>query len=327
MSNMDTPLIPNYPRKQIWAVGGGKGGTGKTVVSASIGILLAKAGNRVIIIDADLGGANLHTCLGIRHPSTTIADFLLKKVTSLDELLLETPIKNLRLISGANDFLTIANIPFAQKQKLIRYIRNLNSDYVILDLGAGTSFNVLDLFLISDSNILVVMPEPTSVENAYRFIKCAILRRLNNALNNSKFQDIFRLATEARGNESVKTLYDLLERVKHIDSSVAVDLEKKINTFSPKLIVNQVRENDNISLGSSIKDITKKYLGVELDYSGYIPYDEKVSESIKRFKPLVTEYPSCSAALCMNLTMKRLLDGSKLSGGQEEVEENRNEEA
>ncbi len=311
MSQTDTPLIPDYSSKQIWAVGGGKGGTGKTVVTASIGILLAKAGKKVIIIDADLGGANLHTCLGIRHPSTTIADFLLKKVPSLDELLIETPIKNLSLISGANDFLTIANIPFAQKQKLIRYIKNLPSDYIILDLGAGTSFNVLDLFLISDSNILVVMPEPTSVENVYRFIKCAILRKLNNALNNSRFQDIFRLAAEARGNESVKTLYDLLERVNQMDSLVAADLEKKINTFSPKLIVNQVKENDNITLGSSIKDITKKYLGVDLDYSGYIPYDEKVSESIKRFKPLVMEYPNSSASLCMNLTMKKLLNGRK----------------
>src|SRR3989338_5798692 len=133
---MNMPLIPDYPKKQIWAVGGGKGGTGKTVVAASIGILLAKAGKRVIIIDADLGGANL---------------------------------------------------PFAQKQKLMRYIKNLDSDYVILDLGAGTSFNVLDLFLMSDFNILVAMPEPTSVENVYRFIKSVILRRLNNSLNNSRF--------------------------------------------------------------------------------------------------------------------------------------------
>jgi flagellar biosynthesis protein FlhG len=314
---MNMPLIPDYPKKQIWAVGGGKGGTGKTVVAASIGILLAKGGSRVIMIDADLGGANLHTCLGIKHPSTTIADFLLKKANSLDELLLETPIKNLKLISGANDFLTIANIPFAQKQKLIRYIKNLNSDYVILDLGAGTTFNVLDLFLISDSNILVVMPEPTSVENVYRFIKSAILRRLNNALNNSRFQDIFKLAAEARGNESVKTLYDLLGRVEQMDSAIASDLKKNIRAFSPKLIVNQVRENDNITLGSSIKDITKKYLGVDLDYSGYIPYDEKVSESIKRFKPLVTEYPNCSASLCMNLAMKKLLNGSKSYNGGE----------
>ena len=311
------PLIPDYPKKQIWAVGGGKGGTGKTVVAASIGILLAKAGKRVIIIDADLGGANLHTCLGIRHPSTTIADFLLKKVNSLNELLLDTPIKNLRLISGANDFLTIANIPFAQKQKLMRYIKNLDSDYVILDLGAGTSFNVLDLFLISDSNILVAMPEPTSVENVYRFIKSVILRRLNNSLNNSRFQDIFRLAAEARGNESIKTLYDLLERVEQMDSSIASDLKKKVNTFSLKLIMNQIKENDNITLGSSIKDITKKYLGVDLDYSGYIPYDEKVSESIKMFKPLVIEYPNCSASLCMNLTMKRLLNSSKPFNGEE----------
>ena len=311
------PLTSDYPKKQIWAVGGGKGGTGKTVVAASIGILLAKAGKRVIIIDADLGGANLHTCLGIRHPSTTIADFLLKKVNSLNELLLDTPIKNLRLISGANDFLTIANIPFAQKQKLMRYIKNLDSDYVILDLGAGTSFNVLDLFLMSDFNILVAMPEPTSVENVYRFIKSVILRRLNNSLNNSRFQDIFRLAAEARGNESIKTLYDLLERVEQMDSSIASDLKKKVNTFSLKLIMNQIKENDNITLGSSIKDITKKYLGVDLDYSGYIPYDEKVSESIKMFKPLVIEYPNCSASLCMNLTMKRLLNSSKPFNGEE----------
>src|SRR3989338_236170 len=299
---MNMPLIPDYPKKQIWAVGGGKGGTGKTVVAASIGILLAKAGKRVIIIDADLGGANLHTCLGIRHPSTTIADFLLK---------------NVKLISGANDFLTIANIPFAQKQKLMRYIKNLDSDYVILDLGAGTSFNVLDLFLMSDFNILVAMPEPTSVENVYRFIKSVILRRLNNSLNNSRFQDIFRLAAEARGNESIKTLYDLLERVEQMDSSIASDLKKKVNTFSLKLIMNQIKENDNITLGSSIKDITKKYLGIDLDYSGYIPYDEKVSESIKMFKPLVIEYPNCSASLCMNLTMKRLLNSSKPFNGEE----------
>ena len=145
MSQTDTPLIPDYSSKQIWAVGGGKGGTGKTVVTASIGILLAKAGKKVIIIDADLGGANLHTCLGIRHPSTTIADFLLKKVPSLDELLIETPIKNLSLISGANDFLTIANIPFAQKQKLIRYIKNLPSDYIIRWEVLNISYKLLFL--------------------------------------------------------------------------------------------------------------------------------------------------------------------------------------
>ncbi|MEK6590502.1 MAG: AAA family ATPase [Nitrospinota bacterium] len=309
MSQTDIPSIPDYSKKKIWAIGGGKGGTGKTIIASSIGILLARAGNNVIIIDADLGGANLHTCLGIRYPRTTIADFLLKKKASFEDLLIETQIKNLRFVSGANDFLTIANIPYLQKQKLIKNIKNLPADYIILDLGAGTSFNVLDLFLISDCSILIVIPEPTSVENVYRFIKCAILRRLNNSLNSSRFQDIVRLASEAREKESIKTLYDLLERIYKIDSSVASDLEKKIDTFSPKLVVNQSRENDNVMLGNSIKDITKKYLGVVLDYAGYIPYDEKVSESIKKFKPLIIEYPNCSASIYLNLTMKKLLNG------------------
>lgn len=310
----------DYPQKQIWAIAGGKGGTGKTFVAASMGILLAKTGSKVIIIDADLGGANLHTCLGIKYPRFTIADFLLKKVALMEDLLIETPINNLKLISGANDFLTIANISYTQKQKLIKHIKALHSDYIILDIGAGTSFNALDLFLISDCGILLVIPEPTSIENVYRFIKCAILRKLAASLNNSEFKDLVKLAAASRENESIKTLYGLFETAAYRDSSVANELEKKISDFSPKLIVNQIRGDDSITLGDSMKDITRKYLSVNLDYLGYIPYDEKVSESIKRFNPFITEYPNCNTSICMNMVLKKLLNS-----GQQSMNKNTNE--
>ena len=67
--------------KLIWAVGGGKGGTGKTLLTANMGIELARSDRKVLLIDADLGGANLHTCLGISNAKITLGDFLLKEKT------------------------------------------------------------------------------------------------------------------------------------------------------------------------------------------------------------------------------------------------------
>ncbi|MEK6546091.1 MAG: AAA family ATPase [Nitrospinota bacterium] len=311
MSQIDMPLFPLPHQKQIWAVGGCKGGTGKTIVTVSLGILLSRLGHRVVLIDTDLGGANLHTCAGIRYPAKTISDFLLKKTNSLEDLLTETSIENLKIISGANDSLTIANLPHVQKLKLIHHIRRLPADYIILDLGAGTSFNVLDIFLMADSGIVVITPEPTSVENVYRFIKSAILRKISNYLSDLKYNDILKEAVASKENGPLNSIRDLVEKINRIDSSISASLEEKISSFYPKVIINQVRANDNMMLGMSIKDIANKYLGVNLDYVGYIPYDETVHESVKRFKPLIIEYPNCSVSLCMSLTLKKLLNGKE----------------
>src|SRR5439155_22079763 len=101
-----------------------------------------------------------------------------KRVEKLDDVAVATGIERLRLISGARDVLDAANPRHAEKQKLLRHIRSLDADYVVVDLGAGTGFNVLDFFLLADVGVVVLLPEPTSIENAYRFIKAAFFRRL-----------------------------------------------------------------------------------------------------------------------------------------------------
>ena len=93
---------------------------------------------------------------------------------------METGFPRLRLISGASDFLGAANIKYQQKVRVLNRIRALDVDIVLIDLGAGTSFNILDFFLISDLGMLTVVPEPTSIENGYRFIKSALYRRLRS---------------------------------------------------------------------------------------------------------------------------------------------------
>ena len=63
----------------MWTIGGGKGGIGKSLFTANVGITLAQMGNRVCVIDADLGGANLHSCLGVTQPMATLDDFMTRQ--------------------------------------------------------------------------------------------------------------------------------------------------------------------------------------------------------------------------------------------------------
>src|SRR5512136_2127644 len=95
--------------KVIWTIGGGKGGSGKSFITANIGICLSKLGVRVILIDADLGGANLHTLLGISPPALSLSDFLKRRVSNLCDILIPTSIPNLQLLSGAQDLLNASD--------------------------------------------------------------------------------------------------------------------------------------------------------------------------------------------------------------------------
>src|SRR6185295_16789364 len=73
------PATSARPRRQVWSVGGGKGGIGKSLITASVGYQLARMGRKVVLVDADLGGANLHTCLGLSGPALTLGDFICRR--------------------------------------------------------------------------------------------------------------------------------------------------------------------------------------------------------------------------------------------------------
>ena len=155
------------PEPCIWAIGGGKGGVGKSVLTSSLGIALANTGQRCAVVDVDLGGANLHTLLGVPRPARTLSHFVRGEVASLEEILCPTSVRNLSIVSGSSALLEMANVKHAHKEKLLRHVRKLDVDHVLLDLGAGSAFNVLDFFVAARRAVVVVIPEPTSFENAY----------------------------------------------------------------------------------------------------------------------------------------------------------------
>ncbi len=297
--------------KTVWAIGGGKGGSGKSFVAANVGVCLSQMGLRVILIDADLGGANLHTILGVPAPALSISDFLKKRVMQLQEVLLPTSIPNLQLLTGAQDLLNTADSNSFKRQKLFRSIRGLESDVTIVDLGAGTSLSILDFFLMSDGRILVVTPEPTSVENAYLFLKSALYRNLRPLAHSPEVKRVIDEAMDRKNEMGIQTPYDLIDAVRRIDTEAAVRLENEVEVFQPNLIMNQVRSQQDIDMGFSMRSACRKYFGLQMHYLGYISHDPDVSHSIRRRKPLVLENPQSRAARCISEI------AVKLSGSRE----------
>ena len=122
---------------KVIAVGGAKGGIGKSIFAANLGVYLSTLGLKVVLADLDLGGANLHLYLGRRMAKgRNLNDFLKGRVGRLDEIATHTDYGPL-LIGGDGSELGIANIHFARKLKLLKALRKIEADYVVLDLGGG----------------------------------------------------------------------------------------------------------------------------------------------------------------------------------------------
>ncbi|MBN1673283.1 MAG: tetratricopeptide repeat protein [Kiritimatiellae bacterium] len=293
---------------QIIPVGGGKGGAGKSVVSANLAICLAQAGRRVVAVDVDLGGANLHTLFGLRTTDRGVGDFLYaQKSRELADFAIETGIPNLWFISGNGFIPGIANLEYQRKLKLLKALTKLDYDYVILDLGAGTSYNVIDFFAITQSAIIVTLPEPTAVLNAYEFLKNAVFRILTRRFGRKKqvlnIINAFKTAPDKVKGDTLSTLADL---VKETDEAAGQQIREIAASFRPALIINQ-NPTTTCILGDSLVDICRNYLDVSLYYLGSIPYDEAVQKASLRMKPFVLDWPASEPSKAIRVITQKCL--------------------
>jgi len=296
---------------EIWAVGGGKGGTGKSFVTSSVGTCLATRGRRVILIDADLGGANLHSFLGISRPRASLTDFFEKKVP-LPELVVGTGISDLGLVTGDLHSLDSGGVKFAQKQKLFRQIRQLETDVIIIDLGAGSHFNTLDTFLLADRMIVVIVPEITAIENMYHFLKNVLFRKLTMALGTIGLKHIVHEIWRDRAEYGIRNLSELIEHLRGVSSSVRDTLARELSGFRINLVLNQVRSSQDVGIGASVRSICMKYFGIQTNYIGYIEYDDCVWSSINNRRPFMLQYPGSRCAKEIERLADNILEGRQL---------------
>ena len=282
----------------IWAIGGGKGGVGKSVVSVLLAMALAKSNKKTVLVDTDLGGANLHTLLGIKTPVRTLNDFVTRKYNRIEEICIQTQVRNLELVCGASEILSLANPQYAQKTKILQSITQLAADHVILDLGAGTSYNVLDFFLVADYPIVVLTPQPISIQNAYAFVRNTVYRKLSRATHQkSSLQEIIKTAMDPKNEDQMRTFRDLQQAVRKSHGAKTADqLSSAISTIRPLLITNMAKDQRDNNAGRIIKLVAEKYLTVQSTELGSIDFDMLVDKMISQMMPL-SELPSTSKAL------------------------------
>jgi len=280
---------------RIWAVGGGKGGTGKSFVSASLGLHLASLGHDVLCIDADLGGPNLHTLLGMKNGHPDLGDFLTNKIPTLEETAVETPFRGLRIIRGTENILFIANLNHFKKLRLLRQIRQLKAQDIILDLGTGSAFNTLDFFLSADPGIIVATPEPTAIENSYLFLKSCIMRVLKLYMDHFGIPELHQKMLDQIEKNS-QSLYGFFKSLMETDRSYGTVLYRALRNFRPCLIMNKARDERDVLLGRSMADVARKYLLIDLHYLGAIPYDDRVHSSLRSLRPFYAAHKDSDAA-------------------------------
>jgi len=296
---------------KIWAIGGGKGGTGKTFVTSAMGTYLAGKGKRVILIDIDIGGANLHSFLGISRPKKSLTDFF-ETGASLDKLAVKTGIDNMSLITGDIHSLASDNIKFTQKLKLFRHIMKLNRHHVIIDLGGGSHNNTIDTFLMADKMIVILEPEITAVENMYHFIKNALFRKLRMSLREYGFKEIVEQMWERRDEYNIKSLRELMDRIRDDFFYVRDVIDKELSDFKIYIILNKIRSSDDIFIGFSMKSTFIKHLGVNTRFVGFVEYDDAVWRSIRERRPFMLNYSLSRSAKEVEVFTENLLQGKEV---------------
>ncbi|HBJ81717.1 MAG TPA: MinD/ParA family protein [Pseudothermotoga sp.] len=165
--------MKSQPR--IVSVASGKGGVGKTIVAVNLAIVLAQRGMRVLLFDADAGFANAEILMGIT-PKNTIKDFLQRKI-SLDKVIFQTPY-DVDLISTGMDVEDLIAFNLEDKTELYNDLYRISAeyDYIVFDFPPGFNEELERFYAGSDHLVMVTASEPTSLVNAYTFVKLMTIK-------------------------------------------------------------------------------------------------------------------------------------------------------
>lgn len=284
----------------IISIGSGKGGTGKSMIAANLACLLARSGRRVCLVDLDLGGADTHIQFGLFDPSPTLTDFVSRTATDINDVVITLDtVHDLQLIIGTGDTLQTANMNYQQKQRLLRALGTIDTDILIIDTGAGTSFHVLDFFMAADIQICIVCPEPTTIIDFYRFLQLATIRKaLSTFLSSSEVASVFRERT-------FQTLEEVFTLAEETQPGAREQVKEALEFFNPLLIINRAGTNARLNK-LKLRSMVGKYLGVYLPDLGEIPEDAAIGKALAHFLPVCEDAPASPSAQALLAIADRL---------------------
>ena len=274
----------NKSTARIITIGGGKGGVGKSIVSSNLAVAMAQNGHRVVLVDCDLGAANQHVLFGIDRPLPGLQALIDRKIDSLTPAMTPTALSNLHLVAGTGASMGAANISHGEKQRIMKKIRALDADVVVVDVGAGVSFNVLDFFELGSQRLLVVTPQVTSIQTAYSFLKGAVLRTLRHHAEKTDEIELLEPAIASRENEKVSTL---LGRLREQHPAFGEAVFQVLAKFNAQIVGNQVFEENQTGIFHAVSRMISDFLGINVPILGYVGVSRRIRESVNQRRPML----------------------------------------
>lgn len=291
---------------EIIVVGGGKGGVGKTCLAVNLAIEISRKHWDVILLDADLSCSNIETVLGTSAEHRLDDFFHQRGKKSLKALIHETPYENLRLIPGTTGLLDVANPRYQQKIALIRELRKLEADLIIVDLDAGAHLNTLDMFLLTDtSGILVITPEKTSIDNAFKFLRAALFRRIE------RFYGSTEVGMLLKRNETLNEFIHCIEAADAFEPKIKERICRELIALAkgikPRIVVNHARNAYEAQIASNIlAKYARQHLMIEPENLGFLYFDNRVPDTVNCGVPFVVRYPKVRISTCVADIANRL---------------------
>jgi flagellar biosynthesis protein FlhG len=303
----------------IIPVASGKGGVGKSLISANLSIALGQAGKKVCLADLDLGGSNLHMILGTPSPSRGIGTYLSSPNSSFKEIITETDYKNLSFIPGDAEIPGIANLQAGQRNKIVRKLLDIEADYLVLDLGAGTNFNILDFFLISNKGIIITTPTPTATVNAYLFLKNIAFRQISAAVKKDSAASDF-LDRLKRDGAALQRVYipKLLEHIKSADADTYTAYLGRASRFHPRLILNMLENPDDAEKANKLRRSCQQYLDIDMEHLGIIYRDDLQDTALRSRLPIILYKPQSVLAQAIYRIADKIIQSE--DGDDEDVD-------
>ena len=282
------------------SIGSGKGGAGKTMILCNLALLLAKKGKKVCLVDLDIGGADAHLLFGLFNPKHSLADFLTRKVDSIQDVVHTFySLNGLQLIPGSGSTLQTANMSFQEKQRLLRSLKTLDVDVVLIDVGAGTSYHSLDFFMFGDIQLCVTLPEPTAIMDFYSFLQLSTIRKvLSSFLSSSEVSATLK-------KRSFSSLSEVLELAEETQPGARGKAQKALRYFHPLLVINRDISNGKVNK-TKLKQMVAKYLGIEIPPLGNIPEDKAIAEALKAYMPVCELSPKAPSSVAMSQMVDKL---------------------
>lgn len=297
---------------QIIPIASGKGGVGKSLFAANLAIAISQTGKEVILADLDLGASNLHLALGMHRNKHGIGTFLTGNST-FEEIILETNYKHLRFIAGDSEIPGFAALKIYEKKKLTNKLLELDADYLILDLGAGTSLGILDFFLLSPQGILITAPTVTAILDAYLFLKNIVFRIITAAFpkksTGNKYIEELQKDAARMQRLYIPRLLDNLEKIdsKHTEKAMA-----KLNCFKPRIVMNMLESPNDATKILKLRNSCKQYLDIDLEHLGVISKDATQDRALAARLPVIVYKPEALISQGIYRICEKILESQEL---------------